>query len=238
MFEILGEDKDLFQWDVNRKLSVPDGISEVHFSNTKSGISKRNPVINGEVVIRPEVLRIYGTLFVWGWYDGNTKIERKFTVLQRPKPDDYVYTPEEVKTWDDLRNKIGNLDSLKTNEKKTLVDAINELFERGEIDPETAAKAVEKYLEAHPVKSPVDSVNGKTGAVNLTAKDVGALSQDELQSGVNKALQQAKESGEFKGDNGYTPIKGKDYFTEAEINEIAQMAFNLIPIYEGEVESV
>lgn len=53
----------------------------------------------------------------------------------------------------------------------------------------------------------VASVNGKTGAVVLTAADVGALAEDELQSAVDDALAQAKESGEFDGSAG---IDGKD----------------------------
>lgn len=33
-----------------------------------------------------------------------------------------------------------------------------------------------------------------------------------LDKGVNEALARAKESGEFDGKDGYTPVKGKDYF--------------------------
>ena len=69
-------------------------------------------------------------------------------------------------------------------------------------------------LDPEPLKNKVESVNGKTGDVELTAKDVGALSQDALQEGVNQALQQAKESGTFDG---------KDYIlTESDKKEIAE----------------
>lgn len=64
----------------------------------------------------------------------------------------------------------------------------------------------------------VKSVNGQTGEVKLTSKDVGALSQGELQSGVNLALQQAKESGEFNGN---------DYvLTESDKQDIADIVAN------------
>lgn len=43
---------------------------------------------------------------------------------------------------------------------------------------QTIAAAVEEYLEEHPVEAPVQSVNGKTGAVVLNATDVGALPAD------------------------------------------------------------
>ena len=48
----------------------------------------------------------------------------------------------------------------------------------------------------------VFSVNGQTGTVELTAKDVGAISQDDLQEATNEALAQAKASGEFDGVQG------------------------------------
>ena len=50
--------------------------------------------------------------------------------------------------------------------------------------------------------SAVYSVNGQTGTVELTAKDVGAISQDDLQEATNEALAQAKASGEFDGAQG------------------------------------
>ena len=47
-----------------------------------------------------------------------------------------------------------------------------------EIDPADIADAVEDYMDEHPVAVPVQSVNGKTGAVVLGASDVGALPSD------------------------------------------------------------
>ena len=44
----------------------------------------------------------------------------------------------------------------------------------------TIKNAVEDYLERNPVEAPVQSVNGQIGKVELTAKDVGAISQDDL----------------------------------------------------------
>lgn len=80
---------------------------------------------------------------------------------------------------------------------------------RGEgVSKEQIAAAVEAYLLEHPVDVPVTSVNGKIGAVELTAEDVGALAQDELQTGVDAALEQAKASGEFDGPQGPQGEKG------------------------------
>ena len=48
----------------------------------------------------------------------------------------------------------------------------------------------------------VSSVNGQTGAVTITAEGLGALTEDDLQEATDKALAQAKASGEFDGEQG------------------------------------
>lgn len=48
----------------------------------------------------------------------------------------------------------------------------------------------------------VTSVNGQTGDVTLTASDVGALAESELDTAIDTALAEAKASGDFKGDKG------------------------------------
>ena len=94
-----------------------------------------------------------------------------------------------------------------------LIAYIDSLRDEGVSEAQIAA-AVEAYLEENPVDVPVTSVNGHTGAVQLTAEDVGALDQDKLQTGVNTALAQAKASGEFDGapgdpgTDGITPTIG------------------------------
>lgn len=41
-----------------------------------------------------------------------------------------------------------------------------------------------------------------------------------IKTAVERALQEAKDSGEFDGENGYTPVRGVDYWTEADKDEI------------------
>lgn len=38
------------------------------------------------------------------------------------------------------------------------------------------------------------------------------LESSELEGAINDALREAQESGQFNGEPGYTPVKGKDYF--------------------------
>ena len=58
----------------------------------------------------------------------------------------------------------------------------------------------------------VISVNGRTGKVELTAADIGAVDEARIPEVIGAALALAKASGEFDGRDGYTPVKGVDYF--------------------------
>ena len=58
--------------------------------------------------------------------------------------------------------------------------------------------------------------------------DTDDNSTDGLSEAINTALAQAKASGEFDGQPGKTPIKGTDYFTEADINEIINAVYTKI----------
>jgi hypothetical protein len=240
MFSIIGDNEQLYQWDRDRKISVPDGVTKVRFSNLTHGVSRdEDNIVGNEVKIPPEVLRVYGDLYIWGSDENNTNFDAHFDVKKSPKPADYVYDPEELKKWEDLQKQIGDLENLNTDAKDDLVNAINEALLSGGADPKFIAEIVEKYLEENPPESPVQSVNGKTGSIVLTSEDVKALSQDKLNEGVNEALRQAKESGEFDGKDGQNGADGKDYvITEADYVKIANIAVGLIPIYEGEVEDV
>ena len=54
-------------------------------------------------------------------------------------------------------------------------DALIDYIDDHAATPEQIEAAVEAYLEDHPIPAPVTSVNGKQGAVVLTATDVGAM---------------------------------------------------------------
>lgn len=90
------------------------------------------------------------------------------------------------------------------------------------VDEEMVRAFVEAYLEANPIDVPVTSVNGKTGDVELTAADVGALDSATLSSAVDDALAQAKASGEFDGENGKNGADGADGTDGVGIREVKQ----------------
>ena len=177
---------ELWQWDTGRTLAVDADCSQVHFSNKVFGRSIDVDVADGVAIIPDVLLQTDKDLNVWAFVgtaeNGYTKISKTFKVNRRNKPADYVFTPPDQTTLEQIQEKIDYLESIQ--------------------DPDAIKNAVNDYLEQNPVEAPVQSVNGKTGAVKLNAIDVGAISQDNLQDATDKALAQAKASGEFDGADG------------------------------------
>ena len=177
---------ELWQWDTGRTLIVDADCSQVHFSNKVFGRSIDVNVAYGVAIIPDVLLQTDKELNVWAFVgtaeNGYTKISKTFKVNRRNKPADYVFTPPDQTSLEEIKEKVDYLESMQ--------------------DPDAIKNAVNDYLEQNPVEAPVQSVNGQTGEVELTAKDVGAISQDDLQEATNKVLAQAKESGEFDGADG------------------------------------
>ena len=186
MLELNDGRSELWQWDTGRTLIVDTDCSQVHFSNKVFGRSIDVDVSYGVAIIPDILLQTDKDLIVWAFVgtaeNGYTKISKTFKVNRRNKPADYVFTPADQTTLEQIQEKIDYLESIQ--------------------DPDAIKNAVNDYLEQNPVEAPVQSVNGQTGEVKLTAKDVGAISQDDLQEATNKVLAQAKESGEFDGADG------------------------------------
>ena len=65
---------------------------------------------------------------------------------------------------------------------------------------------------------------------DVGAQPVGSyLESTELTTAINTALAQAKESGEFDGADGHTPVKGTDYWTAADKQEIVNSVIAALP---------
>ena len=206
---------ELWQWDTGRTLIVDADCSQVHFSNKVFGRSIDVNVAYGVSIIPDVLLQTDNDLNVWAFSgtaeNGYTKISKTFKVNRRNKPADYVFTPPDQTSLEEIKERVSYLESMQ--------------------DPGAIKNAVEDYLEKNPVEAPVQSVNGKTGAVKLNAIDVGAISQDNLQDATDKALAQAKASGEFDGApgaDGHTPEYGVDYGTPEQIAGISNQAAEIL----------
>lgn len=82
----------------------------------------------------------------------------------------------------------------------------------GRVDEAQIKKAVESYLEENPVES-------------MTEVDVKQIVADYVTAN--------KES--LKGNDGYTPVKGTDYWTDADKSEMVNAVLDALPTAESEV---
>lgn len=140
MFELIGS-TELWQWDTGRQIDCAglQAGTKVQFaySDTQT-LSTAVKTADGASVadVPNQLLLRSGALMVYAYVteaDGvsYTKYAARFNVQARPKPDDYVYTPTEVQSWQTIRNEIGDLDDLTTTAKNNLVAAINEAAQTG-----------------------------------------------------------------------------------------------------------
>ena len=197
MLELIGVDR-LTQWDVGRQINVDKDIDMVHFSNRPYGYSKNVKVTDGVADVPDMFLTSCAPLRVWAYVGdfekGYTKIEKIYEVKPKNRPEDYIYTPEEVKTWEKLQSEIGDLAGLETESKENLVAAINEV----------AADMSEGIALDTTLTQSGQAADAKAVGDALAEKQPKGdyLTQDNLQSATNAALAQAKASGEFDGADG------------------------------------
>lgn len=125
---------ELWQWDTGRTLSVDADCSQVHFSNKVFGRSIDVDVIDGVAIIPDILLQTDKDLNVWAFVgtaeNGYTKISKTFKVNRRNKPSDYVFTPPEQTSLEEIKKEIEYLKSIQ--------------------DPDAIKNAVEDYLEHNP----------------------------------------------------------------------------------------
>lgn len=164
-YELSNGENRVYQWDRNITITItePENVPQVHFK--WGGEAAPFAVTDQQVAIPPELMQLPKNIVFWAYTPDHTIDMALIPLETRPKPADYVYTPTEIKTWEQLDERI-------------------------------------EALEKGGSVAGVSSVNGQTGAVEITAKGLGALTGDDLQSATNAALAQAKESGEFDGAQG------------------------------------
>lgn len=129
------EIKDLFQWsrDIVLKFDPIYAGEEAHFSNNKINSLNKKIDENGEVtipnILLTESMPIEVYLFIKEGPEQYTKKKKILPVIARPKPEDYIYTEEENKIWDnkvDIFQGEGNSKKiLSTNENGKVVTEIN-----------------------------------------------------------------------------------------------------------------
>lgn len=212
---------ELWQWDTGRKVVFDDEtVKQAHFQNHSSGYGRTIDVDveDGAAKIPDELLQTALPLTVYAYVgeesDGYTKVERVFAVKPRKRPAEYVFTPADQLTLRKLESMIGNLDDLTTTAKNNLVAAINEAAKTGSggagsIDLRTA----DGYIQY--------SNDGGATWENLIA--LADLKGEKGEKGDTGATGP-------QGPAGKTPVKGTDYFTQADKQEVAEDAAAMVDL--------
>ena len=140
MFTIADGRDRLYQWDVDAKLRIDDkvtpAIDEVHFRSkySKANVLVPAKVMNDEegpyVIVPNELLQTGYNLVAYAYCcaTGNTRYEQEITVMARPKPENYVYSGEEVKTWEALAKQIDEMKEQGTGVNVTGGAAIGQMI--------------------------------------------------------------------------------------------------------------
>lgn len=128
---------ELWQWDTGRTLAVDADCSQVHFSNKVFGRSIDMDVVDGMATIPDILLQTDKDLTAWAFVgtaeNGYTKISKSFKVNRRNKPADYVFTPTEQTTLDEIIQRIDRIEESQ--------------------DPDAIKNAVDEYLANNPIQA-------------------------------------------------------------------------------------
>lgn len=220
MFKILDGRNELFQWDINRQIIVSDAsIDAVHFCNRTDDCSLVVEVKeeNGlRVADIPNILlQESWDINVYGYCGGcYTKQAAKFKVNPRSKPESYVYTETEVLNYNTVMEKLETIED-------DMGEAINDYLTENPIVVDLT-----NYYTKSEVDAAIDAVELMPGPQGEPGKDGqdgqdGAPGQQGPQGepGIDGAPGAPGQDGK-DGADGYTPVKGTDYWTEADKAEM------------------
>jgi hypothetical protein len=225
LFRIYDGREAFFQWDLDRKLIVDDdNIKEVHFCNRTAECALpvatykegELTVVNVPNLILQESFRIN----VYA-YDGEyTKHMARFEVIPRSKPDTYVYTETEIKTWDELYELVKQIEENGVSDA-TIEAAVQKYLEENDINVDLTGYATEEW------------VNEQIRQIELTPGEPGKDGQD-----GKDGYTPIKGVDYFDGKDGKDGAPGKDgedyILTEKDKQEIAGM----VEVTGGGTESV
>lgn len=233
----------LWQWDTGRRVKITDGdgVKQIHYQNRCFGRSVDVDVSgDGTAIIPDELLQDWHPLMAYAYVTddagGYTKVQVDFAVHKRARPADYVYTPTEHAGFDRLRAEIGDLADLTTEAKDTLVAAINEVARTGGGAGSMDLRVADGYIQYSTDGGStwtnliaVADLKGDTGATGPAGPQgpAGAPGKDGA-PGAQGAQGEKGDKGD-PGTPGKTPIRGTDYWTAADKQEIVNDVLAALP---------
>lgn len=140
MIWLENEKRFLWQWDVNQHIFTDEDAPIIHFRYGDGVIQV--PISDGTAKIPDVLLQTAGPVRLY-LYDGEGTLRHAaFPVRSRPKPPGYVYTEEEMQTWDNLVGRMEKIEgSLDANIE--LANNASQLLTQMQESEEAAKKASE-----------------------------------------------------------------------------------------------
>ena len=130
MIKISDGRRGLYQWDTNRKIDIEEGCDVLHLSNLPKNDENAFVVeiVDNQSTIPDELLQTGKPIFYW-CYKGNS--ESGYTikhgvlpVTPRPKPSDYVYTPTDQLTLQEIWDRM--LEVVDKDSGATFIPSVSE----------------------------------------------------------------------------------------------------------------
>lgn len=111
----------MWRWDKGRRVILHDVTegTEVHFANDKSRMNafvQKAYEDSGRVYadVPNVILQTAGTMYVYIYMDdgstGQTKYKKRINIYDREKPDDYIYTEEEIRLLDVISSRVDGME--------------------------------------------------------------------------------------------------------------------------------
>lgn len=175
----------LWQWDYGQRVQlhdVPVG-TKVHFSNAaiKPNALVTEAYEDGEGVyanIPNIMLQTAGTLSAYIYIEdgdeGHTEYKKLFIVRDRERPDDYVYTDDEVKTWEALEERVKALEESGGGAAGGLIRPLSTI---GEIDGVTIKEDLEYKKLSLTVEMTAESKDSVFGGNKVYKNDYADVRQ-------------------------------------------------------------
>lgn len=181
-----------YQWDLNQQLSVTGDVTEIHFAQPNGATALVMPVENGLATIPNILLQNSGTLTAYAYTPDRTLTTRSWKIIARQKAEDYVYTETEVKTWGTIEAEAANAIAI--------AQGVRDDAAAGNFDGEDGGYYTPDVSES--------------GALSWTASKDGMPAVD-----IANVKGPQGPQGET-GAAGDTPVRGTDYWTDNDKQEI------------------
>lgn len=194
MFTIQDGRSYFYQWDINRQLIVEDTtITEVHFCNRTNNCSLVVEVKDGLVDVPNILLQEIRPIRVYAYVgDGYTKVEETFEIKPKSKPDVYVYTETDIKSYEAYDERLKALEeggSLDTEQlEKDIAEIKADYVKSADLDSYVTEEELDSkgYLTEHQSLEGLATEDYVDAAIVTNTEDIAVLKEDvdKLESAV------------------------------------------------------